>query len=656
MKTTIKYIFCRIVFINIILLGIQMNSFCQKWEWAVSEGGKGYNMAKSVCTDKNGNIYTIGLFTDTINIGNNIISNNNFEGFYIAKYNNAGKSIWAKSIGNYLNSIDKIITDNNNDIYIIGSFTYDTIVIGNFKLENINGSSIFIVKIKSDGNYLWAKNIECNINLWDFHSLYSKCIITDSKNNVYVFANSIDSTSFGNNVIYKPYNYFFLAKYNSEGNFIWSKAIEGNIFPEGITKDSKDNIYLTGFYDQEHNSLGLDTIFENNNTFLAKFDTSGNYLWAKNATIYKNSFNGWNYDDYGISVDTKDNIYIGSSFNDSISFGNIKITGNKNNNIFIAKFNSSGICISGTSIINAYSQNGVWTGGNENVLSLATDSKDNLYVCGHILANPSGYDTLYFGKNILINKSNGINTYLAKYNSSGEYNWSTCFNGKNDNWGEEIALDNNDNLIITGFYTDSLIIGTKLLNFSFTDNIYLAKYVIDSTNVCLVNAGYNKTICKGTPVTLTVAGDANTYNWSNGLGSGTSVTTIPSTTTTYYITGTKGTCIAIDSIVVAIDQTCTGLDELKVESEKLKIYPNPGSGEFLIEVEGMKDEMIDLSVMDMMGKVVESEKINVKSDGRIKFDLSGFESGVYFLNFTPDLSSKGDGSLQRIVKKVVLMK
>ncbi|MDP4267156.1 MAG: C1 family peptidase, partial [Bacteroidota bacterium] len=88
----------------------------------------------------------------------------------------------------------------------------------------------------------------------------------------------------------------------------------------------------------------------------------------------------------------------------------------------------------------------------------------------------------------------------------------------------------------------------------------------------------------------------------------------------------------------------------------LSVYPNPNNGEFVVEINGVKDEVVDLSVLDVMGNVVESENIKVKSDGMIKFDLSRFEAGVYFINLTHYVSYKGDGSLQRIVKKVVLMK
>lgn len=61
------------------------------------------------------------------------------------------------------------------------------------------------------------------------------------------------------------------------------------------------------------------------------------------------------------------------------------------------------------------------------------------------------------------------------------------------------------------------------------------------------------TICAGNPVTLTGSGNASSYTWNNGVTNGVAFT--PTTTTTYTVTGTIGSCSNTDQITVTVNQT-----------------------------------------------------------------------------------------------------
>ncbi len=61
------------------------------------------------------------------------------------------------------------------------------------------------------------------------------------------------------------------------------------------------------------------------------------------------------------------------------------------------------------------------------------------------------------------------------------------------------------------------------------------------------------TICSGNSATLTVSGSDGTYAWSDGLGSGTTVTVSPTSTKTYYVTATNlNGCVGTDSVKVTV--------------------------------------------------------------------------------------------------------
>jgi gliding motility-associated-like protein len=67
----------------------------------------------------------------------------------------------------------------------------------------------------------------------------------------------------------------------------------------------------------------------------------------------------------------------------------------------------------------------------------------------------------------------------------------------------------------------------------------------------VVNAGADVAVCAGTSVTLTGSGAA-TYSWDNGITNGNAF--VPSTTTTYTLTGTSAAgCVSTDQVTVTVN-------------------------------------------------------------------------------------------------------
>jgi hypothetical protein len=79
-----------------------------------------------------------------------------------------------------------------------------------------------------------------------------------------------------------------------------------------------------------------------------------------------------------------------------------------------------------------------------------------------------------------------------------------------------------------------------------------------------INVSGINTICNGDNTSLTASG-ASTYSWSPGSGlsatTGTSVTANPTSTTTYDITGTLGSCSNSTSIIITVDNVSVALVE-----------------------------------------------------------------------------------------------
>ena len=96
---------------------------------------------------------------------------------------------------------------------------------------------------------------------------------------------------------------------------------------------------------------------------------------------------------------------------------------------------------------------------------------------------------------------------------------------------------------------------------------------MQDTSIPTVNAGPDKTICAGTPTTLTATG-SGTYVWSYNNATTASITVTPSGTTTYTVTVTGGNgCTASDAAIVNVTPLpvsgITGPDEICVDEYAL---------------------------------------------------------------------------------------
>jgi hypothetical protein len=213
----------------------------------------------------------------------------------------------------------------------------------------------------------------------------------------------------------------FIAKYDSSGNQIWIKQFGTSEYDRGdaITADTDDNLYVTG--------MTLDTFpgessSGSGDTYIAKYDNEGNQIWIKQF--------GTSDDDDGTSVttDSGGNIYL-TGFTDGTFAGQ---TSNGSRDAYIAKFDSDG--------------NQIWTkqfgtSDFDNGSSITTDINDHLYVGGHTYGTFSGQSS-----------SGSSDVYIAKYDSDGNQAWAKQF-GTSDNdsaSGLSITADESENLYVTG--------------------------------------------------------------------------------------------------------------------------------------------------------------------------------------------------------------
>jgi hypothetical protein len=455
-----------IIFLILLFVSLSIYSQVPSWVWA--KHGSGYVQPNGITTDVNGNIIIGGTFGPFVTFGNITLTYTTgpYSGndMFLVKYNSSGNVIWARSFGGSGSDILRgIISDASSNIYIIGSITQGQ----NYSI-NLDGHVIhngcFIAKLDSVGHVIWSKNVPCANN------------ICYSNNYIYLvgdYGNYVgDSLILGNDTLISAGMYdIFIVKLDTSGNFIKAIDIGGNS-SEGscaISNDNNGNIYIIGGSGSTLLNVGniVVNIGVGGGGILAKFDSSLNTIWAiknfNDTCIYNDGGNSF------LNIDNNGKICVTGYFAcDTIRIGNIKVSKPQTNyrNIFIAKYDSSG------NVIWAKREGGIREDEPSYNNSLAFDSFNNIYLSGYF-SSPQ----ITFGNFTLINPNlPGYirrQIFLVKYDTSGNVLWATDIGGNGQEGTGYIAIDNSDDIYITGYnMNDTFSIGLDTIKSS---GIFLAK-------------------------------------------------------------------------------------------------------------------------------------------------------------------------------------
>jgi hypothetical protein len=243
--------------------------------------------------------------------------------------------------------------------------------------------------------------------------------------------------------------------------FSWAQRGGGAGVQEahGVAVDPSGNVLVTGYFtgtcsigNTNLTSSGLEDIF------LAKYDPSGNFLWARQA--------GGTGDDYGLAVatDPSGNVFVAGAFQNTATFSTTTLTSSRSNDVFLVKYGPAG------NLLWARRAGG---NGNEEANALAVDAAGNAYITGAFDANAT------FGTISLANNTGSDEIFVAKCSSAGDFLWALKAGGSLDDVGSGIGLDGATNVYVTGYFAGTATFGSTNLTSAGTNDypdIFLAKY------------------------------------------------------------------------------------------------------------------------------------------------------------------------------------
>lgn len=554
-------------------------------QWGFSIGGEGIEQSYDMVTGSSGNIYITGNFQDNTmdfdpGTGQVLLNSVGGSDIFLACYSDGGILNWAKSVGGTKDeTVYGIDIDLSGNIYLIGSFNSEeadfdpgngTHIISRSSYGD-NSSGMFLASYKPNGDFRWAfaisptlnslggkivgysVHVDKNLNVWTTGTIFCKEADFDPGNGEHILAGVVD---------WDAYQYkinTFIAKYSSEGDFLWAEEIgkkTTDVSGQNITSDKDGDIYLCGYLVGSgidfNPSVEVHELSSNGSVdaFVMKLDNSGNFKWAYN-------FGGSGVDlASSIVVNNDTLIHLIGYYEGTVDFdpsaGNSTYTSLGSKDIFIANYHTNGSFLQSASLGSL---------GEDRALKVNNDNSGNLTITGYYMNANNDFDP--GSGTLLLPHVNGRGMFYGSLTSSLELLWM-----------RGVSMQGNIN-------------GIEMLSY---ENGYLLLGEISGGNVD-IDAG---------PNVIEILGCADNEQ----------------------------------NLFLAYYQNPTSIKEMaKTDNELFRIFPNPFSNYISIDVlKGNESDMI-AKVFDLQGKLIFQSLGEINSlTNEINKEINKWNNGLYLFS------------------------
>lgn len=410
-------------------------------------------------------------------------------------------------------------TDISGNLYVIGSFggtvDFDPGT-GSYTLSvpasNGLSSSVFILKLDSDGNFVWVKQIDLSgpNSFLSPKLLRGHDLAIDSIGDIVITGSfggdSVDfdpgpqvyrlgSTATPPGVLLVPSTSLFVLKLNSSGEFVWAKSmlIASSLDRSGIEASRVDchenNIYICGLYSGKNAVFEFDPVGSNftvsipshtntshNRLFVQKLNANGDFLWA--FPVFGDTASSFDGGKLNLRCDNAGNVVLAGTFSEgALDFdpgsGSHLLSAPLNSleeNVFIAKYSTMGVM-----------QWARQTEGGRHYIgphALAIDRTNAVYLTGVFDLDSCNFDPIFNNYDYFVAYNNAVQGYLFKVSDTGFFQWIKVLpNGMGVTTGNVnvLSIDDQSSVYLSGNFNG-------ITQFDWTNPVPSASSLLDASH------------------------------------------------------------------------------------------------------------------------------------------------------------------------------
>lgn len=406
--------------------------------WSRRMGSGDTDQANDVATDPSGNIFVVGEFRLSADLGGGALNSAGFIDAFVAKYAPDGTHLWSKRLGSNINeAAQAVVADSAGNVYVAGAFE-SSVDFGGGPITAMGSRDVFVVKYSPTGAHIWSKR------LGGISDEAVQHLEFDPTGALLLVGQFTGIGDFGSGMVTSAGNTdVFVTKLDLAGNAVWAQRFGGLAAENGrgVAVDKAGNVVLTGSFNGSATFGGAALVSAGGqDAFVVKLDAAGAHVWSKRFGEFGTDAG------VGAAFDSAGNVLLTGTFTSKIDFGLGPIAGG--NDSWVAKLTPQGVPVWG-----------IRCGGSltTTVQDIAVDKLDQVLIGGGFSGNAD------FGGGFL-SVTGGVNTdaFMAKFASNGSHVWSRNLGSSGNDGINAVAVDALLNPVVAGSATGSDFGGTPL--------------------------------------------------------------------------------------------------------------------------------------------------------------------------------------------------